>query len=98
VLDYSYGDRITLDESALDESAGVCGDVAIDWNVNGLIDEGLVSRDINNTSGSLSILDDHDDWSSIVYDWDGTFAGGGASIPPSSQDAVACQNVPPAIP
>jgi hypothetical protein len=48
VLDYSWGVNIALDESSLDEAAGVTGSgPVIDWNENGLSDKSLVSRNIN---------------------------------------------------
>jgi hypothetical protein len=74
LLDYSRNTRITLNESALVESAGMCGNVAIDWNLNGQIDASAVSTDINSDS-MTSILSDNDDWSTLVYKWRSNFAG-----------------------
>lgn len=45
-LDYSIGTRISLNESSLTESAGVCGSIAVDWNASGTITSGL-ARNIN---------------------------------------------------
>ena len=47
MLDYSRGTRASLNESALNESAGICGGVDVDWNQNTLIDAGTVAADIN---------------------------------------------------
>ncbi|MEN8216978.1 MAG: Calx-beta domain-containing protein [Pseudomonadota bacterium] len=66
ILDYSIGDRINLDETALDENEGTCGSPAWDWNGNGTI-ESSVAYDINNADGFYSLLKDSDDWSNIVY-------------------------------
>ncbi|MGC4064073.1 MAG: hypothetical protein QM784_05420 [Polyangiaceae bacterium] len=74
LLDYSRNKRITLNESALIESAGMCGNVAIDWNLNGQTDANAVSADIN-SDGMTSILSDNDDWSTLVYKWRSNFAG-----------------------
>jgi hypothetical protein len=74
ILDYSRNTRITLDESSLLEAAGMCGSVAIDWNLNGQTDTGAVSADIN-TDNMTSILSDSPDWSSLIYKWRSNFAG-----------------------
>lgn len=75
VLDYSRGTRIPLDESALDETQGVCGGTAVDWNADGdatdvglsldaqAWDQGAGSGEAN---GSVSdVLEDFDDWANI---------------------------------
>jgi hypothetical protein len=54
VLDYSRGLRIELNENALSEAAGVCGDTAIDWNGGG-IQGGTVGRNINGPAGFTAI-------------------------------------------
>lgn len=76
LLDYSRGTRIDLDENALDETVGICGAPAWDWNGNTVIESSVV-QEINGTcSGagpnadcgvSLSILRDHDDWSALLF-------------------------------
>jgi len=81
VLDYSIGMQLGLDEDHLDESAGVCGTVAIDWDGGGVQSD--VARNINCTSGittacgqaelgchdsSCDVLADYDDWISIILD------------------------------
>ena len=80
VLDYSHGFNGNLNESSLDESQGICG-TPIDWNRNGSIDAGLISRNINcsnlnsTTCGSFGACDDadcntlsdHDDWANMNF-------------------------------
>jgi hypothetical protein len=88
VLDYSHGVRNSLDENALNEQNGICGGVDWDFNFNGIINTSPVSYDVN-FDGALFVLVDHNDWASIVYDFqpDGSFA-------PFSQQVVACDPVP----
>ncbi len=80
VLDYSHGFNPNLNENALSEAAGICG-VPIDWNENGSINGGTVSRNINcsnlnttncgSSSGcydsSCDTLRDHDDWAAMNF-------------------------------
>lgn len=75
VLDYSRGFNPDLNENALVEADGICG-VPIDWNENGSINGGTVSRNINcgnlNTTScgstgacddsTCDILSDQNDW------------------------------------
>ena len=93
VLDYSRGTNITLNENSLDESAGICGNVPWDWNENTMIDAGTVSADINsddNTScgGTLSVLQDYNDWANINYN--GIFSADRNTVHP-----ISCQSIPP---
>lgn len=67
---YSQGDRILIDEMAIDENVGVCGDQAIDWNGNGSLETGIAG-DLNPGSdascgGTIGELHDFDDWSNIT--------------------------------
>ena len=88
VLDYSHGVRNALDENALNEQAGICDDVDWDFNFNGII-ESSVSYDVN-FDGSLFTLVDHNDWASLIYDFQPSgFAG---LVAPQ---VVACDPVPP---
>lgn len=69
--DFSHGGRALLDESALDESRGVCGSETIDWNANGAIENGL-ALDLNpdaeaSCGGTLVQLHDFDDWSNLTF-------------------------------
>jgi hypothetical protein len=68
--DYSSGTRATIDESAIDEARGVCGDPAIDWNSNGSVETGI-ALDLNpNFAGvcgaGLSEIEDFNDWANIT--------------------------------
>ena len=78
VANYSIGVRAPLDEKHLDETVGMCGGVAIDWNTQ---DGGLLtdtSKDLNvysgaeatstqnqECSGLLTVLVDHDDFGAL---------------------------------
>jgi len=72
-LDYSHGDRLTLDENNLDETAGMCTNavVPVDWNGDLQYTTGVVA-DINSYSlessecgGTNTILHDFNDWASL---------------------------------
>lgn len=68
---FSPGTRVSIDEAAIDESQGVCGNPPIDWNYNGSLETGL-ALDLNpgneNTCGSaLNVMHDFDDWSNITF-------------------------------
>ncbi|HYI60342.1 MAG TPA: fibronectin type III domain-containing protein [Acidimicrobiales bacterium] len=73
VLDYSHGTNAPLDESDLDESAGICNGVDIDWDNDGII-ESSVQVDINHDTvinfphfegEGYDILRDFDDWARV---------------------------------
>lgn len=77
LLDYSHGTNINLVETALNEAAGVCGSIAINWNkTNGI--ESSVSANVNlwdsvsyaaessECGGLLTTLRDYNDWSHIT--------------------------------
>ena len=78
---YSTGVRPPLDESALDETTGVCGHIPgappVDWNYNGVIQSAL-QLDLNPSAGGpteqqtkcggngvYAVLTDHDDWAAM---------------------------------
>jgi|CXWL01.1.fsa_nt_gi hypothetical protein len=74
---FSVGTRATLNESNLDENAGICGlaaGVPADWNSNTQLESG-VSADINGSDpnqgiaceGSLSPLNDFDDYANLHF-------------------------------
>lgn len=100
ILDYSYGDRLTLDENDLDENDGVCGAPSWDWNGNSMIESG-VTADINSADdlqalwcgGTLSTLADNDDWSYLRLDVLPAPMGGALRIGP--QPIIDCDNPPP---
>lgn len=97
---YSLGALITLNENALDESAGVCGTAPIDWNgENGL--EPSVSVDINGAEqlqtqrcgAVISLLTDHSDWglvASTIATGPSSGTAGGALI----SSLITCDAVP----
>lgn len=100
VLDYSIGDRISLDEHNLDESMGTCGAPAWDWNGNNVIESG-VAFDINPEDeseaslcgGTLTTLRDYDDWSHIWFGGLSNFDGSPVAPP----EIIDCTNPPPPI-
>ena len=63
-LDYSSNRLAPLLETKLNENKGICNDVAVDWNDNGVI-ELEVKFDINE-DGELTELHDFDDWARLV--------------------------------
>jgi hypothetical protein len=92
VLDYSRNERISLNEAALNESVGICNDVAWDWDRNGSIQTN-VSIDING-DGPLTMLTDYNDWANLVYAFAPSPAVGASSNRLSQQVAV-CDNPAP---
>jgi hypothetical protein len=60
------GQRATLRESALNERAGICNNVARDWNRNFRIDLSAVRADINKDGDATGVLTDYDDWADII--------------------------------
>ncbi len=71
-LDYARGDRVPLDESALNEADGVCGKFWIDWNKDGSVTP-TVKKNLNLDydptcgSGAYGAMTDFDDWGSLVF-------------------------------
>jgi hypothetical protein len=101
VLDYSRGTRITLNETALDENQGTCGNPpgpAVDWNGNAVI-ESTVSANVNASDtnqastcgGTLTTLSDYNDWANLVFT--GTSDFDGASLTPT--EVIDCDNPAP---
>lgn len=68
-IDYSDGSSQPLNEDALLESQligrGSATGYFADWSGNGIDDQTLLKKDLN-YSGSNSILNDHNDWASLV--------------------------------
>jgi hypothetical protein len=100
VLGYSHGLNPPLDEAALLEAMGVCGELPIDWNSNGQVDAKPFPFNINcaGQAGpcgtgppncydpSCDLLLDYDDWSAVVL-----------RIPPGTDfqaEIVTCLDVP----
>ncbi|HVJ19482.1 MAG TPA: discoidin domain-containing protein [Polyangiaceae bacterium] len=89
LLDYSHGQRMSLDENALNEFVGMCMNVSWDYNNSGTL-ESSVSVDLNYDSVK-SVLDDHDDWSSLVYDFTPAAGFGLQAL----QQVAVCNNPAP---
>lgn len=102
ILNYSIGDRNTLNESSLIESIGVCG-ISIDWNTNGTIDRSNVTYNINCPTGesgacgtqpgdcydsTCNTLIDFDDWSNLYLPIPA------AAMQRDGDTTVECQDVP----
>ena len=67
---YSHGDRVSIDEAAVDEHQGVCGNPSIDWNYNGSVETGI-AFDLNpgndaTCGAALTRIEDFDDWANIT--------------------------------
>ena len=68
---FSTGTRLALNENSVDEPQGVCGTSPIDWNANGQYESGL-ALDLNQgygstCGGSMTQLEDFDDWQNLTY-------------------------------
>ena len=92
ILDYSSGLNISLNENSLDETAGICGNTPWDWNNNTVIDGSPVSVDINsesnnNCGGTLTVLQDYDDWGNINFN-------GILNADRSPARVIDCQSIP----
>lgn len=101
VMNYSLGVRAPLDENHLDESAGMCGGVAIDWNTQ---DGGVLtdtSHDLNayttgtpvpdqiqDCGGVLTTLTDHDDFAALYLAGLPNAPDGGVADP---AEVASCQ-------
>lgn len=67
---YSIGNRVAIDEAAIDEAQGVCGNPPIDWNANGSVESGI-AHDLNpqfaaECGAALRTIRDFDDWANIT--------------------------------
>ncbi len=87
-LDFSRGTRIPLNESNLNENAGVCGATPIDWDGSGGFTTGL-AYELNRNPSDNSIqngscaaptmtLNDYNDWANIYFN--GIADGSGQSL------------------
>ncbi len=72
MLSYSIGNHISLNENNLNENNGICGPgFPYDWNgANGL--ESSIAFDVNSAGndlcgGTLTTLNDHNDWASLQF-------------------------------
>lgn len=91
---YSSGDRLSIDESAIDELQGVCGNPSIDWNGNGSVETGIaldLNPDFASSCGSsLSEIRDFNDWEHITFLGVRDVRGQIKSI----QQEVSCEGAP----
>lgn len=70
VFTYSQGQRHDLNENSLDENAGVCDNIARDWNGNGVM-QANVSANIDDNA-ALGTIKDYADWANIELDFRAT--------------------------
>lgn len=92
--DFSDGSRLTLDEAALIEAQGVCGNPPIDWNGDGALDRGI-AMDLNPEDGDscgteLRELQDFDDWAHLSFEGLLDFRGKLDAV----QQETACAGAP----
>jgi hypothetical protein len=87
VLDFSAGDRISLDESNLNEFDGTCGPGnPWDWNGNAILENPVIANinaydsEVGQCGATLTILNDHDDWGNLVFE--GVSDADGAPVVP----------------
>ena len=67
---FSQGLHRDLNEAALIESNGVCGNVSVDWNEDGDIQTDPLSLSINGND-DIEVLTDYDDWGNILFNFQG---------------------------
>lgn len=83
VPDYSRGLRPVIDEHAVDERKGVCGNVPIDFTAQNGIEAAVVAnlnsygKELEECGAQLTLLGDHDDWGSIEIGVDATVGDSG---------------------
>ena len=101
-LDYSHGDRLTLDENNLDETLGMCtsATVPVDWNGDQQYETSVVA-DINSYSNETSdcgasvytVLHDYNDWGHLeLASVSPLFFGQGAGQSPESGRTLRPRN------
>lgn len=92
--DYSQGLRPDIDENAVDERKGVCGNQPIDFTGANGIEASVVAnlnkygQEIAECGGELSLLKDHDDWGAIEIGVDASVTDDGGGKP--ADEALAC--------
>lgn len=94
VLNFSLGLHPALNESNLDESAGICGSgPGWDWNEDGDTTDSSLAYDINNEDGYYDILRDYNDWDNLWFvDW--STSGGASMMLRTEPEIVTCDDVP----
>jgi len=78
IMDFSDGSSSALDESNLLENSnigrGSTGGAYADWNMNGALNLGSQSIDLNG-DGALTVLKDYNDWENLVLPFTRQFNG-----------------------
>lgn len=93
--DYSSGLRPPIDEHAVDESRGVCGDVPIDFTAQNGIETAVPANlnkyadEVLECGGELTVLADHDDWSVLEIGVDATNTNDGGK--PGDEAAICAE-------
>jgi len=77
VYTYSQGMRTDLNENSLNENAGVCDNVARDWNNNGAF-QNPVAMNLDD-SAILATIRDYADWANIEVNFRATGSGWGGN-------------------
>ncbi len=67
IIDYSDGMGIDLVENNLDETIGVCNNIAIDWNNDGDMTDTSASRDIDGDGNTTDTHSDYCNWCFLNY-------------------------------
>lgn len=78
IYTYSQGMRRQLNESSLDETQGICDNVARDFNGNGNATQTSVSVNLD-TNASLTIIRDFADWANIQLNFTKTGSNWGSN-------------------
>ena len=102
-LDFSRGDRLTLDENNLNETVGMCTNatVPVDWNGDLQYTTGVVA-DINSyelesseCGGTNTILHDYDDWANLqIAAVAQSFSGGAGTRAYMLPTGTSCAPIP----
>lgn len=92
-VNFSNGVRPSINENSVNESAGVCGGPAIDWNGSGTIQDGI-QIDLNpgqalSCGGQFTTLNDFNDWANLILSSLPGSPGGGAPA-----GGIECQTTP----
>ncbi len=69
IIDYSRGRLALINETAIDENKGICNNVAIDWNRNGVLENPVA---FNIEPSDRVIDDDFNDWGELLFNFRNT--------------------------
>ncbi|MCO7200491.1 Ig-like domain-containing protein [Pseudoalteromonas sp. OANN1] len=81
IIDYSHGHNKPINEANIDESKGLNNDKseAVDFDCNGSSSDLLTNFDLNGDNENTSVLNDYDEWSSLILNfaqfWSGANSG-----------------------